>query len=86
MDQKSTDGRLRYKKLHGSTRRGRTRSRRRTADYIPRDVLDSHSKLKNRPMMSGTLTMFHQPESGFHFGKFFFFFFFLLFPRNTISI
>jgi uncharacterized membrane protein len=60
---KSTDGRLRYKKLHGSTRRGRTRSRRRTADYIPRDVLDSHSKLKNRPMMSGTLTMFHQPES-----------------------
>ena len=59
---KSTNGRLRYKKLHGSQSVGRRR-RTRSSRTGTKDVLDSHSKLQHRPMMSGTLTMFHQPAS-----------------------
>ena len=64
---KSTNGRLRYKKLHHNqsqrTRRSRARNKRAKSARYANDVLDSQRKLQNRPMMSGTLTMFHQPES-----------------------
>jgi hypothetical protein len=64
---KSTNGRLRYKELHHSksqrTRRSRARSKRTNSARYANGVLDSQRKLQNRPMMSGTLTMFHQPES-----------------------
>lgn len=68
---KSTNGRLRYKKLHGSRKKRGSRhsrgassgSNRRSRRNTIGDVLDSHSKISNRPMMSATLMMFHQPES-----------------------
>jgi magnesium transporter len=68
---KSTNGRLRYKKLHDNSskrhRRVRSTGKSRSASMRNHgssvDVLDAHNKLRNRPMMSGTLTMFHQPES-----------------------
>ena len=90
---KSTNGRLRYKKLHGSKKKRGSRhlrgassgSNRRSRRNTIGDVLDSHSKISNRPMMSATLMMFHQPESIAMGGRCVGFYFFFGFSGEIVS-